>query len=53
MLTVLVTKSRTMKTDEGTLAARYTHAGREEKKTGLQARVLSSCRPLYDPGSKG
>lgn len=50
MLTVLVTKSRTMKPDEGTLAGSYTL---EEEKIGLQASVLLSCHPLYDPGSKG
>lgn len=50
MLTVLVTKSRTMKPDEGTSAVSYTL---EEEKIGLQASVLWSCHPLYDPGSKG
>lgn len=50
MLTVPVTKTRTMKPDEGTLAGRYTP---EEEKIGLQASGLSSCHPLYDPGSKG
>lgn len=47
---MLVTKTRTMKPDEGTLAVRYTL---EEEKIGLQASVLLSCHPLYDPGSKG
>lgn len=52
MLTVfLVTKTGTVKLDEQISAVRYKLE--EEKKIDLQASVLLSCHPLYDPGSKG
>lgn len=53
MLTVfLVTKTGTMKLDEQISAVRY-KLEEGGKKIDLQASVLLSCHPLYDPGSKG